>query len=151
MRAQQLAAQLNELAAQKTERGMVITLGGDVLFDVDQSTLRGDALRTMSKVADFMKRYPERRLVVEGFTDSTGSDSHNMALSQRRALAVSEAIVAAGIDPARVFAQGYGESFPVASNESGAGRQMNRRVEVIISNDGAEIAPRQSIGRLSGR
>lgn len=150
-RAQLLAAQLSELAAQKTERGMVITLGGDVLFNVDQSTLIDGAMRSLNKVAEFMQRYPERRLLVEGFTDSTGGDDHNMGLSQRRAQAVGQAIVAAGIDPSRVLTQGYGESFPVASNDNGAGRQMNRRVEVIISNDGGAIAPRQGMGRLSGR
>jgi outer membrane protein OmpA-like peptidoglycan-associated protein len=150
-RAQLLASQLSELAAQKTERGMVITLGGDVLFDVDQAVLKPGAMRSLAKVGDFMKRYPERKLVVEGFTDSTGSDAHNMDLSQRRAQAVGQAIVAAGIDPARVLVQGYGESFPVASNDSSAGRQMNRRVEVIISNDGAEVAPRMAASRITPR
>lgn len=150
-RAQLLASQLNELAAQKTERGMVITLGGDVLFDVDQAVLKPGAMRSLEKVADFMKRYPDRKLVVEGFTDSTGSEAHNDELSQRRATAVGEVIVAAGIDPERVITKGYGESFPVASNDNPAGRQMNRRVEVIISNDGADVAPRMDVSMTTAR
>jgi len=144
-RTRALEAQLSELAAKKTERGMVITLGSDVLFDVNRTELKPGAMRTIQKVAEFMKQYPERKLVVEGFTDSTGSDAYNADLSERRAASVRNVVVASGVDPSRVIARGYGESYPVASNDTNAGRQLNRRVEVIISNDAGDVAPRTAM------
>jgi outer membrane protein OmpA-like peptidoglycan-associated protein len=78
---------------------------------------------------------------VEGFTDSQGSDDYNYTLSERRAAAVQRALIDQGIAPDRVEARGYGESFPVASNDSAAGRQLNRRVEVVISEAGGKIVP----------
>lgn len=143
-RTRQLEAQLSELAAQKTERGMVITLGSDVLFDVNRTELKPGAMRTIQKVAEFMRQYPERKLMVEGFTDSTGGEAYNMDLSERRAQSVRSAVVAAGIDPSRVISRGYGKGYPVATNDTTTGRQLNRRVEVIISNDAGDIAPRSA-------
>jgi outer membrane protein OmpA-like peptidoglycan-associated protein len=141
-RTRALEAQLSELAAKKTERGMVITLGSDVLFDVNRTELKSGALRTLEKVSEFMKQYPERKLVVEGFTDSTGGESYNIELSERRAESVRAALVGMGVDGSRVIARGYGKGYPVATNDTPAGRQLNRRVEVIISNDAYDIAPR---------
>ena len=104
--------------------------------------MRPGGMRTLQKVADFMKQYPERKLVVEGFTDATGGDAYNMELSERRAESVRNALVGMGVDASRVVSRGYGKGYPVATNETQAGRQLNRRVEVIISNDAADIAPR---------
>ena len=79
---------------------------------------------------------------IEGFTDSTGSDDYNQQLSENRALAVKDALVQAGVESNRVVVQGYGEANPVASNDSTAGRQLNRRVEIVISDESGAIASR---------
>ena len=139
--ATRLASELAELKAQPTDRGMVITLS-DVLFDSGRAQLRSGALRVLGRLADFMREYPDRIVAVEGFTDSVGPDAYNEDLSRRRAEAVREALVQQGIAGSRVVARGYGESYPVASNDTPEGRQRNRRVEVVISDDHGEIAPR---------
>lgn len=130
-RVDSLEQQLRELNAKPTERGMVITLG-DTLFDSGQSHLRADSARGMTQLADFMKRYPQRRASIEGFTDSMGSDASNLDLSDRRARAVVSALVGLGVGGNQLSSKGHGESLPVADNNTAAGRQMNRRVEVIF-------------------
>jgi outer membrane protein OmpA-like peptidoglycan-associated protein len=137
-----LESQLRDMNARKTERGMVVTIG-DVLFETDASQLRTDGLRNLDKLVDFMKRYPQRSALIEGFTDSIGSADHNQALSGRRADAVQAAIVERGIDRARLGTRGYGEAHPVAGNDSSSGRQMNRRVEIVLSDAaGGPVRPR---------
>jgi len=133
--------QLKELNARKTERGMVITLG-DVLFSINKSQLQSGGIRNMQKLADFLKRYPKQKVMVEGFTDSTGSDSYNQDLSERRANAVRIALIDMGTSSDRITTRGYGETFPVASNDTAVSRQLNRRVEIIISDGKGNIAPR---------
>ena len=141
-RSRQLDAQLKELDAKKTARGLVITLA-DVLFDTDQAQLRsGDGMRGVQKLADILKQYPQHNVLIEGFTDSTGSNSHNQELSDRRANAVRTALLDTGIGADRIASRGYGQTFPVASNATAAGRQLNRRVEIIVSDEGKMIAPR---------
>jgi outer membrane protein OmpA-like peptidoglycan-associated protein len=140
-RARQLEAQLTALEAKKTDRGMVITLG-DVLFDTNQAQLKPGGVRDVQKLADFFKQYPQRRLLIEGFTDSTGSAGSNQDLSERRAGSVRTALLDMGINNDRISSRGYGESYPAAGNDTAAGRQMNRRVEVIVSDDSGKIAPR---------
>jgi outer membrane protein OmpA-like peptidoglycan-associated protein len=112
----------------------VVTLG-DVLFDTGKANLKSGAIRSLERVADALKSNPERRVTVEGFTDSTGSEQTNLELSQRRAEAVERALEQMGVDTGRIAARGYGEEFPVADNDSASGRQMNRRVEIIISDE----------------
>lgn len=141
-RTKQLEAEVSQLQAIKSERGLVITLG-DVLFDTGKAELKGGAVATISKIANFMKTYPTRTLLVEGFTDSTGSDSFNLALSERRANAVGSALIASAVATQRVAVRGYGESYPVASNDTPVGRQLNRRVEVIISDENGLITERR--------
>jgi outer membrane protein OmpA-like peptidoglycan-associated protein len=142
-RSRQLDAQLKELDAKKTARGLVITLA-DVLFDTDQAQLRsGDGMRGVQKLADILKQYPQHNVLIEGFTDSTGSNSHNQELSDRRANAVRTALLDTGIGADRIASRGYGQTFPVASNATAAGRQLNRRVEIIVSDEGKMIAPRR--------
>lgn len=140
-RARELEAQLKDLEARKTERGMVITLG-DVLFDTNQAQLKSGSMRNVQKLADFLKQHPERKAMIEGFTDSSGSDSHNQALSERRANAVRMALIDMGVSPDQLTSRGYGEAFPVASNNSAGSRQLNRRVEIVLSDESGNIRPR---------
>jgi outer membrane protein OmpA-like peptidoglycan-associated protein len=133
--------QLNELNAKKTERGLVITLG-DVLFSTNKAQLKSGGMRSVQKLADFLKKYPQHKVLVEGYTDSTGSNSLNQELSDRRANAVRTALLDMGISSDRVTTRGYGEAFPVAGNDTAASRQLNRRVEIILSDDNGNIAPR---------
>jgi len=133
-----LQAQLADLAAKQTDRGIVITLG-DVLFGTDQAALTPDGVRTANKLGNVLTNNPRRTVLIEGYTDSTGSSSHNLELSQRRADSVRNALLAMGISGDRIATHGYGEAFPAAGNDSGSGRQMNRRVEIVLSEEGAGI------------
>ena len=133
-RAAALEAQLADLAAKKTERGIIITLG-DVLFGTDQSNLTADGMRSAQKLADVLKQNPLRRVLIEGFTDSTGAAAYNQELSARRANAVRDALMQMGIAADRVSVRGYGEAYPVAGNDTAARRQLNRRVEIVIADE----------------
>ncbi|MCF7202078.1 OmpA family protein [Pseudomonas oligotrophica] len=133
-----------DLQAKQTERGTLVTFG-DVLFDLDRAELKPGGMRNVQKLADFLNENKERQVIVEGYTDSTGSDSYNQRLSERRADAVRMALVRMGVEAQRIVAQGYGEQYPVASNDSTSGRAMNRRVEVTISNDNQPVQPRSSM------
>ena len=123
---------VSELEAEKTERGLVLTMG-DVLFDTDRAELKPGAIATMDRLASFLREYPDYALIIEGHTDATGEDSYNLALSDRRANTVRNALVARGISSERLNSVGMGEAYPVASNDTAAGRQQNRRVEIVIS------------------
>jgi outer membrane protein OmpA-like peptidoglycan-associated protein len=143
---QRLASQLEELQASQTSRGIVLTLG-DVLFDTGRSELKPGAVRPIEQIASFLNENPERSVQIEGFTDSQGGNDYNLELSQKRADSVAMAIIQRGIDAQRVRAMGYGEEFPKASNESAGSRQLNRRVEIIVSNDERGIPSRQAAGK----
>jgi len=135
-------AELDQLKATPTPRGMVMTLG-DVLFDTGRSELKSGAGRKLDQLAQFLAEHPDRRVQIDGFTDSVGTDAYNEELSQRRADAVKSALLSHGIDPSRIGTEGYGKAFPVASNTDSGGRQLNRRVEVVIGGiNGTPIAPR---------
>ncbi|MFA6687126.1 MAG: OmpA family protein [Desulfuromonas sp.] len=138
-----LEAQIAELQATKSKRGLVITLG-DVLFDTNKSELRSGAQFTIEKIAAFLTEYPQRKALIEGFTDSTGTVEYNLNLSERRASAVRDALKEKGIDSRRLVIRGYGVEFPVASNKTAEGRQLNRRVEVIISDEDGHILERKN-------
>ncbi|UTY60373.1 OmpA family protein [Massilia sp. erpn] len=140
--AERLAAQLADLQAKKTERGTIITFG-DVLFNVDQSQLTAQGMAVARKLADVLQQNPERSVLVEGFTDSTGTAAHNLQLSQRRAEAVRAALVGMGIERSRVETRGYGEAYPVAGNGTSGDRQLNRRVEIVLSEANSPIAARR--------
>jgi outer membrane protein OmpA-like peptidoglycan-associated protein len=141
MRAAQLQSQLNELNAQQTDRGVVVTLG-DVLFDTNKAQLKSGGVRAVQKLADVLKQNPQRKIFVEGFTDSRGSDSYNQDLSERRANAVRDTLLGMGVGGDRITTRGYGKNFPVASNDSDAGQQLNRRVEIVISDESGNIRSR---------
>ncbi|RRV08197.1 OmpA family protein [Pseudomonas sp. v388] len=140
----QIAALKNSLNAKQTERGTMVTFG-DVLFDYNKAELKPGAQGDIGKLSAFLQENPDRKVIVEGYTDSTGSAAYNQTLSERRANSVRAALVRQGVDPARIVAQGYGKEFPVADNTSNSGRAMNRRVEVTISNDNQPVAPRSSM------
>ncbi|MDH4323873.1 MAG: OmpA family protein [Betaproteobacteria bacterium] len=129
--AKRLAAQLEEMKAKKTERGMVLTLG-DVLFDTGRSDLKPGALRTLEQLTAFLTENPERSAIIEGHTDSVGAEAFNQRLSEQRAQAVQNALIERGIAPARLSAMGFGPSKPVVGNDTAAGRQQNRRVEIVL-------------------
>jgi outer membrane protein OmpA-like peptidoglycan-associated protein len=138
-------AELDALKATPTPRGMVMTLG-DVLFDTGRAQLKSGATRKVDQLAQFLMEHPDRRVQIEGFTDSVGSDSYNEDLSQRRADAVKAALINRGIEPSRIGTEGYGKAYPVANNNDSGGRQLNRRVEVVIGgNNGRAIAPRSGV------
>jgi outer membrane protein OmpA-like peptidoglycan-associated protein len=140
-KAQQLTEQVRDLKAQETERGLVVTLG-DLLFDPGEAQLKPAGTQAVDKLAEFLKQYPERNILIEGYTDSTGDAAFNQQLSERRANAVRDALLADAISPDRVRTIGYGEQFPVASNATSDGQQQNRRVEVIISDKEGNIPNR---------
>ncbi|MDZ7790423.1 MAG: OmpA family protein [Xanthomonadales bacterium] len=140
--ADRLQEQIAELEARPTDRGLVLTLGADVLFDLDKYELREGAERTIDRIAEFLNEYEDRQVLVEGFTDSTGARDYNMRLSDRRANSVRDALVQRGVDEDRIRTRGYGPDYPVATNETQAGRQLNRRVEVIISDDAEHVPDR---------
>ena len=133
--------QLKELNAKKTDRGMVITLG-DVLFRTGKAQLESGGMHNVQKLADFLKQSPKTKVMIEGHTDSTGSESYNLGLSDRRASAVKMALTDKGISSDRISTHGYGEAYPIAGNDTAADRQLNRRVEIILSDDKGNIAPR---------
>jgi len=135
-------AELDALKATPTPRGLVMTLG-DVLFDTGRAELKSGASRKLDQLAQFLVEHPDRRVQIDGFTDSVGTDAYNEDLSQRRADAVKTALINRGVQPSRIGTEGYGKAYPVASNSDSGGRQLNRRVEVVIGNDnGSTIAPR---------
>ena len=140
-RTAQLEKELADLAAKKTDRGIVITLG-DVLFGFDKSSLSPEGTLKIQKLASVLKQYSERRVLIEGFTDNTGSASYNQKLSERRANAVRHSLQHMGIEDDRVRIRGYGKDFPVAPNDSEENRHLNRRVEIILSDENGKIPQR---------
>jgi outer membrane protein OmpA-like peptidoglycan-associated protein len=131
--AAELQRQIDELQARPTDRGLVVTLG-DVLFTSGQADLKAGVTGNLDKLIAFLNEYPNRTVMIEGYTDSVGSQDYNQRLSQRRADSVKTYLVGQGIGSIRLVASGKGEDSPVAGNESADGRQQNRRVEVIINN-----------------
>lgn len=125
--------QIDALQAEITDRGVVLTLG-DVLFATNSAELQGGDNSNLDKLVSFLNQYPERRVQIEGHTDNVGSASYNQGLSQRRADSVRYYLAQQGIASQRLFASGIGMERPVANNDTAAGRQQNRRVEIIIDN-----------------
>lgn len=130
-----LMKELSELQGQLTDRGIVLTIG-DVLFSTGKSDLNASAQRSMGKIAEFLQKNQNRNLLVEGHTDSVGSDEYNQGLSEQRATSVKSDLVKRGIASGRIVTIGYGKKYPLASNADATGKQQNRRVEAIILNEG---------------
>jgi len=139
--AQGLAQELKDLKVKQEERGTVFTLS-DVVFDVDSDELNRGGERSVTRIAETLKKYPKGHILIEGYTDSTGSDEYNAQLSERRAKAVKSLFVKEGIPEDRIRTEGYGEEYPVANNDTPQGRQLNRRVEIVVSDDDRPVEPR---------
>jgi outer membrane protein OmpA-like peptidoglycan-associated protein len=131
--------ELQDLQAKQTARGMVMTLS-DVLFDTAQATLKPGADRALDRLAQFLKDSPGTNVLIEGHTDSVGTDDYNLVLSQRRAQSVADALSTRGVATDRVQTKGLGKAYPVASNDTQAGRQQNRRVEIVFSDQSGQFA-----------
>jgi outer membrane protein OmpA-like peptidoglycan-associated protein len=131
-----LAKELAELKAQQTNRGLVLTVG-DVLFATGKAEVAAGGMRSIDKLADWLKKNPTRNLLIEGHTDNTGPEDFNQRLSQQRADAVRDQLVSRGVAADRITTKGYGPKYPVVANDTASGRQQNRRVEVVVLNEGA--------------
>ncbi len=132
-KAAELQSQIADLNAKATDRGLVVTLG-DVLFSTNKSDLKVGTLSNLDRLVAFLIKYDDRTLMIEGHTDNTGDTAYNQSLSERRADSVMNYLLSKGIASGRLSASGKGESTPVSDNDNATGRQLNRRVEVIISN-----------------
>ena len=142
-----MAQQLADLQAEETKRGMVMTLS-DVLFDTGAATLKPGAGLALDRLAAFLKGNPNTRIIIEGHTDSRGSDAYNEELSRRRGQAVDNALAGRGVTGDRIEVVGRGEAYPVASNDTNEGRQQNRRVEIIFSDASGRFAQGANEGSL---
>ncbi len=114
------------------ENTLLVHFESDVLFDVDSTALDSQGRGTLEEVADVLSEYPKTAVVVQGHTDATGSDDHNQDLSERRAESVRRYLTSLGVDGDRLATMGFGETAPVASNDSESGRQRNRRVDILL-------------------
>lgn len=130
--------ELQELNAKMTSRGLVLTLG-DVLFETGKASLMVGAKRAMDKLVDFLHENDARKVLIEGHTDNVGSSTYNIDLSLRRAESVADVLKEKGIEESRIVTKGYGEQYPVTANSSASGKQQNRRVEIVILNEGDTI------------
>jgi len=132
---EKLKEQLNViLQTRDTARGLIVNMS-DVLFDFNQATLKAGAKEKLAKMSGILLAYPTLHLSLEGHTDSIGSDEYNQKLSEKRADSVRDYLTSNGINPANIQAIGMGKANPVASNDTNAGRQQNRRVEMVVSGD----------------
>lgn len=130
--------ELQELNAKMTSRGLVLTVG-DVLFETGKASLMSGVMRALDKLVEFLGEHESRKVLIEGHTDNVGSTTYNIDLSLRRADAVATALLSRGVDAARIETKGYGEAYPIASNANAAGRQQNRRVEIVILRVGERV------------
>ena len=132
-----LTRELADLKARQTERGLEMTMG-DVLFAFGKADLAPGSQRSLAKLAAFLQKQQKRAVIIEGHTDSTGPEDLNMTLSQQRADAVKSVLVESGVDATRIVTRGYGFKYPAAPNDTALGRQQNRRVELIVLDDGVD-------------
>jgi outer membrane protein OmpA-like peptidoglycan-associated protein len=137
----QMQTRLAEMQAKETVRGYVITLG-DINFDNNRADLKSSATNSVERLGTFLMQYPQRKVLAEGYTDNVGSAESNLDLSVRRAAAVRMALIAMGVDSNRIATRGYGETYPVSSNTTPEGRESNRRVEIVLSDEKGGVISR---------
>lgn len=130
--AEELAMDLDGATLERVGEGILVTFDSGLLFGFDSDVVRGSAADNLSKLAGSLQRHPETDVLIVGHTDSVGSDTYNQSLSERRARAAAEYLKSRGVASSRIRTMGRGEYEPVATNETDAGRQQNRRVEVAI-------------------
>jgi outer membrane protein OmpA-like peptidoglycan-associated protein len=134
------AKELEQIAETKrTEQGLITKLKSDILFDSGKADLKGEAKTSLQKMAEIMKKYPENVLVVKGYTDNKGSKEINESLSAKRALAVKETLIAAGMPASVIGMEGLGPVNPIADNNNAVGRKQNRRVEIEVTVDQTKV------------
>jgi len=138
----QLDREMADLGARDTDRGYVLTLS-DIQFRTDEAALTADAMRKLYPLVTLLKGNAKQDIIIEGYTDSSGSWDYNQELSEQRAMAVRDFFVSTGVDPQRIVARGYGEADPVASNANQAGRRENRRVEIIVPRESTQVTDRR--------
>jgi outer membrane protein OmpA-like peptidoglycan-associated protein len=141
---EKLRAQLNSvLVTSETARGLIVNMS-DVLFDTGKYTLKPGTQISLAKVAGILQAYPGLKVQVEGYTDSVGSDDFNQKLSENRAAAVKDFLVSQGVSQGNISSAGFGKNDPVADNSSGSGRQLNRRVNMVVSGDAIGVSPQSA-------
>lgn len=141
-RANELQKRMAELEATKVDRGRLVTLG-DVLFEFNRAEVRPTAQARLARLSEFLKQFPERKVLIEGHTDNVGSTAYNEQLSARRAESIRAQLMLAGVGSERMTTIGYGKDYPIASNDSDTNRALNRRVEVYISDTEQTVPPRR--------
>lgn len=130
--AKELEEDLEGAEVDRVGEGIAVKFDNSLMFDFDSAQLRSTARSELAKLSGNLQEYPNTDLVIVGHTDAVGSDEYNLGLSQRRAASARDYLVAQGISPSRITTVGKGEREPIASNDTDAGRQQNRRVEVAI-------------------
>jgi outer membrane protein OmpA-like peptidoglycan-associated protein len=134
--AAEIEQDLQGAQVERVGEGIKVTFDSGILFDVNKATLRPEAQANLRDLARILNKYPDTNVLIEGHTDATGSEEYNLELSRARAQAVANFLAGMQVDPTRFSIMGYGESQPIASNESVEGRQANRRVDLaIMAND----------------
>jgi len=146
--AEEMQKDIEGAKIERVGEGIKITFDSGILFDFDKSDLRPAAQTNLTKLAEILNKYSDTNILIEGHTDSKGSDDYNMTLSRSRAQSVANYVAGLGVDPGRFTTTGYGESQPIATNDTDDGRQQNRRVELaIMANDKLkEAAEKQTSG-----
>ena len=130
--ADEMEKELEGAEVKRVGEGIQVTFDSGLLFDVGKATLKPETKANLNKMSESLKKYPDTDVLVEGHTDSTGSEEMNLQLSKQRAQSVSNYLASLGVDPRRFTIMGYGESQPIATNDTASGRQANRRVEIAI-------------------
>jgi outer membrane protein OmpA-like peptidoglycan-associated protein len=130
--AKEISEDIEGAKVERIGEGIKITFNSGLLFDVNKATLRPESKLELAKLAGILKKYPDTNILVEGHTDATGTEEYNLELSRERAQSVENYLAGQGVDATRFTIMGYGESQPVASNETAEGRQLNRRVDIAI-------------------
>lgn len=145
--AKELEQDIDGAKIERVGEGIKITFDSGILFDVNKATLKPASMTNLQKLATILNKYPDTNVLVEGHTDNTGSDEYNLELSEKRAKSVSNYLASLKVDPTRFTIMGYGESQPIADNETVEGRTQNRRVDLaIMANEKLKKVAEQKAG-----